>query len=540
MTDTALAGGDAAAKREAAAWKVKHATNVTLPKLQYWNYGPCKHHETPQPDCAYRECGGDLFDHQRVGVMWLYLRKRGLLADLPGAGKTAQVTALLCLLKERKELTKRAILVINTPAVMQWYEEMQRFAPGLQVEVIAPGLTKKKRLERYSNSWDVLLVGQHMMNKDIDLLTQLTPEMTVSDDVDALLNHTNKAHKNFLKLCETADRVVVINASSTQNKITQLHASMMPITGFSLWGSLPMFESRYVKMEWDNYYTTENGMKKKHAVSRAVGIQNGQELKDRLAPWVLRRTYADLNDIHMPDLMPPTNVWLDLYPRQRAKYEELREGVITIQHASGSTIQKHARALAAFTYGSQLCGGLPALGEADGVGQSVKLDWLMHRLTEVWTGDEKLVVFCPYRKLVEALQARLHNVGIGSAVVWGDQSQAERTEERARFWRDPKCRVMIGTTAIERSLNLQNANIVVNLGMILNPERMRQILGRVRRAGSAHDKVWQFNLLCVNTQEAGYLQVLSEREAVNGFVWGESDGIFPKLSPEQMLALIRP
>ena len=88
------------------------------------------------------------------------------------------------------------------------------------------------------------------------------------------------------------------------------------------------------------------------------------------------------------------------------------------------------------------------------------------------------------------MSERFDRHGIGMAIVWGDtpgdskRKAAIRKEQEDRFWTDPKCRVAVGTSAIERSLNFQVARIVVDVDHSMNPQRMIQILGRIRRAGS--------------------------------------------------------
>ena len=442
---------------------------------------------------------------------------------------------LLALLKGRGELTGRAIIVCQTPAVMQWWREASRFTPALHVEAIYSGLDRKSRIERYCRNWDVLVIGYHLLMKDIDMLEELKPSVVITDDVDPLLDHANRTHRAIVRLAEYANRVVIMNASSIQTRLQQLHASMVPMGGRQILGSLASFERKHLRFE----NTTLYGRKGKKVTKRDfVGIKNMNDLRERIKPWVIRYTYDDLTDVKMPALMPPEDVWLDLHPLQRDRYEELRKGVLKVITEEGTQI-KHAKALAMFTYGSMIASGLPALGEADGPQASVKLDWLMDKILGEWS-DRKIVVFIKNKGLVEAFQQRLEAAGVGYGTVWGrERDPMIREAEKDRFWKDPNCRVFMGTSAIERSLNLHVANIVVNVDVVLNPERMKQILGRVRRAGSAHDHVFVFTLLCVDTQEEGYLDVLRRREAVNAAVWGEQQEMFAALSALELLTLIR-
>ena len=65
---------------------------------------------------------------------------------------------------------------------------------------------------------------------------------------------------------------------------------------------------------------------------------------------------------------------------------------------------------------------------------------------------------------VDALQHRLADRSVGYATIWGPEAGADhRAAEITRFWQDDRCRVMILSVAGERSLNLQNASILVSI-----------------------------------------------------------------------------
>lgn len=516
--------------------QVKQADDIAFPPLKYWNDSPCAAHATPQVDCEYRACGGELFSHQRVGVMWLYLRQKGLLADLPGVGKTNQILGLAALLKERGELVNRMLIICNTPSALQWFMEAQRWVPQIKTQVVFSGLNKQKRIERYVQDFDVLIIGQHMMLQDFEILEKLDFETLVVDDVDALLNHETQTHQRIVSLSTGCKRAIIMNATAIQTKLQQVHAALMPAGGLDVFGSLGQFERRYVRQETERRMGP-SGRVSMHKVD--AGYKNGEELRSKLGPLFLRRRYEDLSDVRMPTLMPPKHVWLDMHPEQRKKYDELKAGILRLKK-DGVEKVKHAEALAKVTYGQQICAGLPALGEEDHKQASVKLDWLVHQVTEAWP-DRKVVVFIKNLGMIAAAEQRLLKKGVGVAKIWGKEASAtHRAAEIARFWKDTSCRVLLGTSSIERSLNLQNANILVNVDTMLNPARMHQVAGRVRRAGSKHQHVWVFNLFVRDTQEDRYLDVLQRRQAVADYTWGESSELYESLSPVELLSLISP
>jgi SNF2 family DNA or RNA helicase len=526
-------------KRSEVAQRIKRAPDVALPRLKHWNYTPCAAHaHLPEPkvDCEFQACGGELFSHQRVGVMWLYVRKKGLLADLPGVGKTNQALGLLALLKERGELTQRAIIICQTPAVLQWVHEANRWIPTVNVQAVYSGMNKSQRINTYVQNWDVLVIGFHMLQRDWQMLEKLDCKVFVMDDVDPLLNHDTVTHQRIVRLTRDAEYSFTMNATSIQTRLEQIHAALLPAGGFEIFGSQEAFENKFFRTERFREVTKSGRVYTKTAVT---GYKNGELLRAKLGPVFLRRAYEDLTDVRIPKLMPPKNVFLELHPPQRERYKELQQGVLLIKREEGSQI-KHVTALAKLTYGQQICAGLPALGEEDNALASVKLDWLVNAVTGPWEG-RKVVAFIKNIGMVKAAEARLNKAGVGTAKIWGpDANAAVREKEKARFWSDPNCRVLLGTSAIERSLNFQNANILVNVDMLYNPARMAQLAGRIRRAGSQHEHVFVFNLLASDTQEDRILDVLQKRQAVADYVWGEESELFEKLSPLELMSLITP
>lgn len=515
--------------RQQMAWKVRAAKDVKFPELKFWNYGPCENHETTQTDCEFQMCGGQPFKHQRVGATWLYLVERGLLADVPGAGKTNSVLMLLALMKQRSELTDRAVIVCQAPAVEQWYNEASRWTPKLDFEV---GIgTKPQRIQRYSGNWDALVLSYQMLLQDLEFMVKLNPQLIVSDDVDPLRNPDTATAKAVNRLARDSQRVIVINATPLQIRLNEMHASTVPIGGEQIFGSARNFERRYIQQEMVTDYTSSG---KQVIRTRTTGTKNFAEYRRKLAPLYLRRNYNDLDDVSMPDVAPPETVWFDLHHAQREKYTELQEGVLRLLHEEGEKV-KHASALAKVVYGQEICASLCALGEADGPQASVKMDWLEDQLTGTWA-EESVVVYAKNIGTIKALETRLGKHNIGVSKIWG-VAGTDRAEE-LRYFREGKNRVAVGTSAMERSLNMQTARVCVFFDSLLNPARMNQILGRVRRAGSQHSTVYPFTLLARATQEERYLEVLKNRQALADHTWGESNELYQTMTPQELLGLI--
>lgn len=531
-------------QRWARAARVKALQRVNLPRLADWNYDACDRHDRPTAMCEYRACGGDFFDHQTRSVTFHYAAKKSLDGSATGTGKTNSLLGLLCLCKHRGE-TLRCVLVVPTSAVKQWAAETRRFAPGLRAMAITSGTTRSERMRIYSAQPEVLIIGFHVLHRDIDVLTRWSPLQVISDDVDPLLQPGNATAKAILRLARDADRCVVANATPLQVRLEQLYATSLPIGGREVWGSMTSFQTRYLKKEPVYIYTTSQRggrtERKRQKVQKTTGYKALGDFKAKYEPMGIRHRYEDLEgDLSIPPIMVQ-HVYVDMHPAQRERYQRLQEGVLELQRKDMPPQQKQVSAVTAWTHGGQICAGLPALGEEDGPGASSKMDWVVEHVAGEWA-DQKIVVYCRNVGTIAALQARLDARRVGHATIWGQDANADhRAEEIRRFWEDPTCRIMLLTSAGERGLNLQVASILIMVDLNLNPARNAQLMGRIRRAGSQHRRLLAVMLMCNNSQEERYQVSLAARQHLFDRVHDEDNSeVYEALPAETLLRLISP
>lgn len=576
-------------RRAQIAWRAHQAPDIQLPDLALFNTAPCRLHDALDPGCQH--CGIRLRRHQRVGVAWLYWAGSGLLADSVGLGKTAQVAGVIAMCKQAGEVGShgRVVVIARAAAVPQWAEELRRFVPSLAVSA-ATG-TRKKRINAYLADWEVMVISPQTLisqdGKDLEYLLEFPVAMVVYDDTDAMRHHQNRTTHAVKKLAERAGRVIGVHGTPLQKRLPELHSFLEPVGGRAAFGSLTQFKRRYVATEpvyiwvkasdeeqaliaryrelrktgatreqatqamraenrlparWgpDDVARLETANRTGRAVQRKVlkdvGLREGvlPEFRALLAPLVLRRTADDVDDVELPAIQMNT-VWLDPSPQQKARYADLRKGVLT-RLKDGQESVTRSEAVAKFMHGWQICSGLATLDE--GRDDSSKLDWTMDRLTGDLDGD-KVVVFINFKPNVAALASRLAREGIGHVLLWGnEQSSAERHQRLTRFRSDPACRVLIGTTTIEQSLNLQAARHLIAVDTILNPARMMQLAGRIRRTGSAYKTVYVHQLLLRGTQEDGYRALLEREQALADAVWDDKSELFGAVSPVQLMQLV--
>lgn len=551
--------GDPQQRRWEQASKVKELVDVEIPRLDVWNYDACEYHDYPRPDCEFRACGGPPFPHQNITSTFSYLSQKSMVANNTGTGKTISALETLALVHHGGEEV-RAIVVCPTTAVGQWTREANRWTPGFRIATIPSGMPKKKRMEIYSSQWNVLIIGYHVLARDAEHIYQIQAPQVVVDDVDPVLNTSNKTHQAMFKICDIAEYVIVQNATSLASHLLQLYAASILIGAKSVWGSKTAFMKQYLQREMQTVYVKPKKLKSgkmssnKRKVFTTVGYKDLRDFKRKFDPMSIRFTYEDLEgDQNIPDIITQ-QVYLEMSPKQRNRYTELQDGVRIILDDKGMPASKKAaNALTMFTIGSQICSGTFALKtsdgghEPDGPEASPKLDWIMGKLEDEWR-SEKVVVYAKFQGAIMALQDRLSKEGIGYSTIWGkDTDPKSREEEMTRFWEDPSTRVMIISVSGERSLNLQNASVLVMWDLQLNPARVTQLAGRVRRLGSTNKRVYVFQLLHSDSQEENYMTRLSTRQALFDYVYDvehDEDDIdtmlIQQLPAELLLELIKP
>lgn len=520
-------------QRLIAAETIRTLDDITLPELECWNYNPCKNHETVQIDCI--NCALVPFKHQRVAAAWLYFRKHGLVSYPMGSGKSACAGLLIALLKENKELENKKVLVVcRAPAVKQWQQELLRMMPALKVVTIQG--SSGKRLKTYKSNWEVAVIGKEMFLNDYErnALGLFNISTMIVDDVDALRHRDNRTSWAIKGAGLKCERVVLLTGTPLHKKLHEIYSVLEPVGAREILGSETSFLQRYVRTEKVNTFI--NGKKSTKIV--VAGYKHVQELIDNIKPYIIRKTIEEL-DLSMPEVSV-SPVYLELYPAQREKYKDLQKGVLEMVRNGQVSNKERMQAFEKFLRGEQICSGLPSLGEDDGPKASSKLDWLLEQLTEGDLADEyKVVVFIKFKGLIKAAQRRLDLAGIKYVTVWGDENDMDvRSGDIDTFKNDPGCRILLGTTSIEQSINLQVSRHLVMVDMILNPARVAQIIGRVRRVGSKHKTVYIHQLFCKDTQEEFYLGKLEKEQALIDTIFEEDSDIFQSLSPLELLNMI--
>lgn len=460
-----------------------------------------------------------LREHQERGVAWLYFTPKALLLDTMGVGKTPTALGYAQLLLARGE-ARRILFVVQAATVHgTWLNDgFRKFVPDMNYAFAGTGMTKKKRQAVYADpTWDVLLTNHESFWRDEEELLALGFDVIVWDEADVLRTKSNQSFKSMLKLATQAERVVLMTGTPLNNRLEDFH-SLLVILGLDhLVGTEDDFKRMYVDIVFDKVRVKVNNRYVMKGIPRVVGHKNLEVLRTLIDPYTLRRTREDIPDSDMPELRA-LEKWLELSPVQEKLYRRI------LAAAKDDQIKDRLGLDNLYLRLRQCCTNAalvdPSLGD-----HSSKMDWLLARSTGEWE-DEKIVLFSNWKDALALYAARLDKVGIGHVTLTSDVRHEVREDRRQQFWQDPGCKYLLGTTAIEKGLNLQNSRLQVNLDLLANPMRHEQLAGRVARSGSEFDAAFALSLFSTlshggKTVDSELLYIMAKKAALSGFMVGD-------------------
>jgi superfamily II DNA or RNA helicase len=440
-----------------------------------------------------------LYPYQHDGMLHLAFGERVLLADEMGLGKTIQAIAACELLRQVRGV--RRVLVV-TPASLksEWEEQIRRFCDlGLEL-VWGP---RAARLRQYRTETFFHICNYEQVRDDVEEINALlAPEVVILDEAQRIKNWTTRTARQIKRLA--APYAFVLTGTPLENRIDEVY-SIVEFLNRDLFGPLFRFNREFYDLD-------ERG--------RPVGVCNLAELHRRLRPVMLRRRKSEVED-QLPE-RTVRNHFVPLDPEQRLRYEEYETRVAKLvamakrRPLTRDEWDKLQKWLACMR---MLC-DTPFILDPD-CRICPKLTELRALLEPILAeGDSKIILFSEWERMQQLVRDEAETLGVGFAWHTGSVPQKQRRDEINRFKNDPDCRLFISTDAGATGLNLQCANVVINLDLPWNPARLEQ---RIARAWRKHQTraVRVVNLVSENCIEHAMLDKLAlKRRLADGVLDG--------------------
>lgn len=462
---------------------------------------------------------GIMRNYQKNGYKWLRTLEAwkfgGILADDMGLGKTLQVIAVLLAAKEEKQ-SGTSLVVAPAALVYNWGEELERFAPSLNVVLVTGNQAERqKKLMEYRNA-DVLVTSYDLLKRDIDQYDQKEFLYEIIDEAQYIKNHTTAAAK-AVKVVNSRIRYA-LTGTPIENRLSELWS----IFDYLMPGFLYGYDTFKKEME-------------------TPIVKNGDEaamarLQKMVSPFILRRLKEDvLKDL--PEKLEEIR-YVKFEDTQQKLYDaqvlHMKEKLAS--QDEGEFNKNKLWILAELTKLRQICCS-PSLCFENYRGESAKADACMQLIQSAIDGGHRMLLFSQFTSMLAILQDKLEKEGIEYFIITGETSKPKRQELVKKFNAGKTPVFLISLKAGGVGLNLTGADVVIHYDPWWNLAVQNQATDRAHRIGQTK-KVTVYKLIARNTIEEK-IQKLQEtkRDLAEQIIGGEM-GQLGSMSREDLLELL--
>ncbi|MFQ5773949.1 MAG: DEAD/DEAH box helicase [Kiloniellaceae bacterium] len=431
-----------------------------------------------------------LLPYQRDGMLHLAFAERALLADEMGLGKTVQAIAACELLRRRRGV-ERVLVVGPTSLKAEWQEQIARFTT-LPTRIIEGD--RAARLDLYRQPAFFNLANYEQVIPDGPEINRLLkPDVVILDEAQRIKNWQTKTARAVKGL--KSPYAFVLTGTPLENRIDEVY-SIVQYLDPGLLGPLFRFNRTFYELD---------------ARGRPVGYRSLDELHRRLQPVMLRRRKDDVED-QLPQRTVGTRL-VTMEAEQRLRYEEYEARVARLVHIARRrplTREEFERLQRWLACMRMLC-DTPYILDPE-CRLCPKLEELEPVLADLLAQpDCKVIVFSEWVRMLELVGELAREMDLDVAWHTGSVPQKRRRAEIRRFKEDPTCRVFLSSDSGSVGLNLQAANVVINLDLPWNPAKLEQ---RIARAWRKHQSrpVRVINLVTEDSIEQRMLDVLTRKQ----------------------------
>jgi superfamily II DNA or RNA helicase len=379
--------------------------------------------------------------YQEQAIEFLRKKKKALLFDQPGLGKT--VEAILA-------AQGQTPVLIAAPSYWldNWYSTIYNH---ISRDVVIADGTRQRRLEALNSSSPYKII-----NHDMFRTYELPPANTLIVDE----SHQFRGRK-------AARTQSVFTYSARTPNVYLLSATPIYKDADDLWPQLHMIDPRTFSSYWK--FVSEFCVQAQTPFGiKIIGTKNRAALVDILNEYGLGRTYDDVQ-MQLPPLIETTLI-TEFTPEQRRMYDKLRRNYILDDITFDSAPQV-----------LHLLRKLTVTPE--------KLDALSNLTEEIINSQlptehhNQIVIFCWYKETAEILSNYLP-----ATQITGDTEP----HLRAQLATNSKLPIVATLASMSEGVDLSFARYAIFFEEDYTPGRMYQALSRVRRATSEHDSVFAY------------------------------------------------
>lgn len=425
------------------------------------------------------------FSHQIDGIRFGLNKKKFLLCDDQGLGKTKQIIDFVGCLEKSDNINKVLIVCGVNSLKYNWQSEISIHSD--EKGWVLGTRFRKTTGKAYEGSTKDKLEDLDNLPDCRYIITNIETLRAGAEKISKTKYHFPIAEK-LQELCKNGTiSVIAFDEAHKSKEPTSLQSRamikvqakyMIAMSGTPLMNN-PL--DLYFPMKWLGYENHSFYQFKQHYCnlggwggSQVVGYKNLEEIRAMMEQIMLRRLKTEVLDL--PEKIRKIE-YVDMTPKQNQIYKEVYAGVM-------SDLQK-------IKFSNNPLSMMIRLRQATGwtgiisntVQESAKMERMIELVNEIVASEQKAIIFSNWESMTEVATEKLKSYN--PAYITGATKADERMKEVERFQTDDKCKVIIGTIgAMGTGLTLTAAQNVIFLDSPWNMALKAQAEDRAHRIGT--------------------------------------------------------
>jgi len=448
--------------------------------------------------------------YQHEGFQWLYRLSMwgagACLADDMGLGKTVQTIAFLLARAEEGP----SLVVAPASVVPNWRNEVQRFAPSLQVYVLSEYVNRNHIIDEAA-AGDVIIVTYGLLVSLHEAATSRQWNVACLDEAHNIKNRGTKTSAACMKL--QARYRLILTGTPVQNHLGEFW-NLFQFINPGLLGTYEQFNQKFII-----------------PIANLQDSERQQQLQTLVAPFMLRRTKQAV----VKELPEKTEITLDveLTEDEMAFYEVIRREAEQRVREEGDRLSINA--LAELTRLRRTACS-PELTDPTWIAGSSKVNAFLELVQAIVEAGHSVLVFSQFTSFLQLVGRALKENHLPYLYLDGGVPIKQREQLVADFQKGKSPIFLISLKAGGVGLNLTAANYVIHLDPWWNPAIEQQATDRAYRIGQ-EQAVTVYHLVAHHTIEEKILRLHESKRALSDSLLEGADQNF-KLTAKDMLEML--
>lgn len=452
-------------------------------------------------------------DYQIKGFAWLKLMNHyhfhAILADDMGLGKTLQVIALL----ESERTHGKSIVVVPASLVLNWRDEIHKFAQGIQALCMIGNSQKRMELFQSLHDYDVIITSYDYVKKDIAAYETIPFHYVILDEAQSIKNQKTQTTKAVKRLC--GNHRLALTGTPIENSLAELWS----IFDFLMPGYL--YDYPYFMQEYERPIIKEKNIAKQ------------EKLKQLVEPFILRRTKQSVLK-ELPDKVEQT-LTIAFSEEEEALYQAtMAQFTSQLDLKSSKTIGQF-QILSMLTKLRQICCEPRLLYDSIKTPSS-KLKSCIQLCLSLKEHHQKVLLFSSFTTMLDLIETELRKYHFRFLKLTGKDTKEKRHQKVVEFQNSDVDIFLISLKAGGTGLNLTAAQAVIHFDPWWNVSAQNQATDRAYRIGQEKN-VQVFQLIMQNSIEEKIQLLQAKKQNLADTFVENSEGVIEQMNLDDILSL---